>query len=231
MKLKNKKLLIFDFDGTLIDSGPDLAEALNYMLKKLGYATFSLETIHSWVGNGAQTLVKRALLGKTDIEDEIDETLFVEALDIFLKYYKENLCVKTVTYPDVKNTLTTLKNQGYKLAIVTNKPYDFIKPILEKLELLNLFELYIGGDSLSKKKPDPMPLLHICNKLDFKIEDSIMVGDSKNDILAANSANMQSIGVSYGYNYDEDIGIYDPTVVIHDFKDIKNILERINYDK
>jgi len=224
LKFKNKKLIIFDFDGTLIDSGPDLAEAVNHMLTKLGRSTFDLDTIHEWVGNGAQTLVKRALSANTEIDSNIDESLFTNALDIFLSYYKQNVCVKTVTYPDVTNTLKTLKNDGYRLAIVTNKPYNFVKPILKKLELLELFEIYIGGDSLSKKKPDPMPLLHICETLNEQIEDSIMVGDSKNDILAAASCEMQSVGVSYGYNYGEDIGKYNPTVVIHDFKDILTVM-------
>jgi len=224
LRFKNKKLIIFDFDGTLIDSGPDLAEAVNHMLKELGRTTFSLNTIHEWVGNGAQTLVKRALSAKTEIDSDIDESLFTKALDIFLSYYKENVCVKTVTYPDVTSTLKTLKGDDYKLAIVTNKPFDFVKPILQKLELIDLFEVYIGGDSLAKKKPDPMPLNHICETLNININDSIMVGDSKNDILAAASCEMDSIGVSYGYNYGEDIAIYNPTLVIHDFKDMLTVM-------
>lgn len=229
MKLKNKKLIIFDFDGTLIDSGPDLAHALNYTLKKLEKKTYSEDKIHNWVGNGAKTLVKRGLHGKTDIDDQdIDTKELENALDIFLTYYSENVCVNTHTYPNVSDTLKHLKNDGYFLAIVTNKPYAFIKPILQKLELIDLFEYYIGGDSLKKKKPDPEPLLHVCKTLNVDINSSIMVGDSKNDIVAANTCNMQSIGVTYGYNYGEDINIYNPTVVIDNFKDI---LQVINNDK
>jgi phosphoglycolate phosphatase len=226
LKLLDKKLIIFDFDGTLIDSGPDLADALNYMLQKTGNKTYTEDTIHSWVGNGAKTLVKRGLLGKTDVDDqEIDKKEFENSLEVFLTYYSENICVKTTTYPNVSNTLKALSNNGYKMAIVTNKPYAFVKPILETLELLDLFQYYIGGDSLKLKKPSAEPLIHVCNTLNVDIKNSVMVGDSKNDILAANACGMDSIGVSYGYNYGEDISTYNPNIVIDDFKDILRVIE------
>lgn len=223
--IENKKLIIFDLDGTLIDSGPDLAEALNYMLKNLGHETFSEEVIHNWVGNGALTLVKRGLLGKNDLDNSLNDDLVQNALEIFLEYYQENICVKTSAYPHVKDTLEKLKESGYILSIVTNKPYAFIKPILKRLGLQDFFELYVGGDSLELKKPDPAPLLYVCKSLDIDVKDSIMIGDSKNDILAANRCNMQSIGVNYGYNYGEDIKTHNPTVVVDDFKNILTVLE------
>lgn len=224
MEFKDKKLLLFDLDGTLIDSVPDLSDAVNYMLKELNRSVFSEDIIRTWVGNGAQTLVKRALLGQSDISNDIDTELFEKALNIFLIFYKNNVCVNTKLYSDVYETLHSLKKQNYRLVIITNKPYDFIKPILLKLELDNLFEYFIGGDSLEKKKPDPMPLLHVCEKFNISIEDSIMIGDSKNDILAANSIDMDSIGVTYGYNYTEDISVYNPTLVISNFSDISTVL-------
>ena len=212
MNFTKKELLIFDFDGTLIDSVPDLALAVNHTLKSLNKDTFEEDIIRSWVGNGAVTLVKRALSG--------DEILFEKALAIFLTFYKNNLCVKTKLYPNVSSTLKTLKNKGYRLAIVTNKPYDFIEPILKGLELENTFEFCLGGDSLTLKKPNPEPLFYTCKKLGVDVENSLMIGDSKNDILAATSAKMDSIGVSYGYNYGEDIALYKPDVVVDDFADI-----------
>ena len=224
MEFKDKKLLLFDLDGTLIDSVPDLSDAVNYMLKELNRSIFSEDIIRTWVGNGAQTLVKRALLGQSDISNDIDTELFEKALNIFLIFYKNNVCVNTKLYSDVHETLNSLKKQNYRLVIITNKPYDFIKPILLKFELDNLFEYFIGGDSLEKKKPDPMPLLHVCEKFNISIEDSIMIGDSKNDILAANSIDMDSIGVTYGYNYTEDISVYNPTLVISNFSDISTVL-------
>ena len=224
LNISDKKLIIFDFDGTLINSGPDLAASLNYMLNMLGREKFSLEIIDAWVGNGAQTLVKRALSGSIEIDADIDDELFKKALKIFLDYYEENVCVHTISYPNVKDTLTDLKKRGYISAIVTNKPYKFVKPILKKLELFEFFAYYIGGDSLMLKKPDPAPLLHVCERLGIDTKDSVMVGDSKNDIIAASRCKMQSIGVSYGYNYGEDITEYNPSVVIDDFKDILRVL-------
>jgi phosphoglycolate phosphatase len=225
LQLTHKKHIIFDLDGTLIDSGPDLAEAVNVMLESLGRERFSLETIHEWVGNGAQTLVKRALLGRAEVDEEINGELFENALETFLSYYEQNVCVKTVTYPHVIAALQALRQKGYKLSIVTNKPYKFIQPILESFEIEELFDLYLGGDSLPQKKPDPTPLLHICKELSVSVEESIMVGDSKNDILAAGACGMESIGVSYGYNYGEDISLYNPTLVVNQFDKILEVVE------
>ncbi len=221
---ENKEVILFDLDGTLVDSAPDLALALNHTLKTLEQKTFHHDTIRSWVGNGAQTLVKRGLSGSTIVNESIDPEFFDKALNIFLDFYSNNLCVTTVTYPNVHQTLQKLKDMGYRLVLVTNKPYDFIQPLLEGLGMEDLFELCLGGDSLEKRKPDPLPLLHVCESLDICTSKCVMIGDSKNDILAANSANMQSIGVSYGYNYDEDISAYEPDIVIHDFDEIIKLL-------
>jgi len=220
----NKKLLIFDFDGTLIDSVPDLADALNKMLIQLNRKTFDESTIRYWVGNGAQTLVKRALLGHSDITDFIEDSKYRDALAIFLSFYQKNCSKKTSLYPGVKKTLINLKKYGYQLAIVTNKPSLFIEPILHSLGLETLFTLSLGGDSLDEKKPSPKPLLYICNKLQYSLEETLMIGDSKNDIIAANSANIQSVAVSYGYNYGEDISNYNPTVIIDDFQELSSLL-------
>jgi len=221
---KNKKLIIFDLDGTLINSALDLALSINYMLSALGQDTFNEETIHKWVGNGALTLVKRALSGSRDEDENLDETHVKNALEIFLDYYEKNLCNKTVPYPNVVETLHALKNKGYTLAIVTNKPFAFVPTILKRLNIDYMFTCILGGDSLSKKKPDPMPLLHTCKTLKIDVKNSIMIGDSKNDILAANACGMESIGVTYGYNYGEDIGIYKPNIIIDDFSELLKYL-------
>ncbi len=220
MHFKNKKAILFDLDGTLIDSAPDLANSINYMLRELQQDTFDEKQIRSWVGNGAKTLVKRALLANKKSDDKIAQ----DGLEIFLDHYKNNLCNKTVLYPSVKKRLKELKDRGFMLAIITNKPYDFISPILKKLEIDNYFEDFIGGDSLKFKKPDPTPLLFMCDKLKVPIDQAIMIGDSKNDILAARAASMSNIALSYGYNYNEDLNIYEPDLILDNFGKIADYL-------
>lgn len=220
LKFTSKKVILFDLDGTLIDSAPDLASAINHMLSSLARPTFSEDTIRSWVGNGANILVKRGLSGQADIDNNLDEDLFAQALHTFLSFYKENVCINTRLYLGVHASLTKLKAQGYRLVIVTNKPVEFIQPILVKLALSDLFEMQLGGDSLAKRKPSPEPLLHVCQALNVSVEECLMVGDSKNDILAAKAANMDSIGLTYGYNYGEDIALHQPELVCDNFSDI-----------
>lgn len=225
MKLKNKRLLIFDLDGTLIDSVPDLAQSVNFTLKQLDKKLFDEKTIRKWVGNGAVTLVKRALSGSVNISEDLDNELFEKAIKIFLENYTNNLCNSTKIYPNVKSSLEELKTRGYILSIVTNKPYQFIEPILSSLKIEYLFEYYIGADSLDVKKPHPQPLLYMCDKFSIDINSAVIIGDSKNDILAGISANIDTIGVTYGYNYNENISYYNPTIIIDNFEDILFSLE------
>ena len=220
MKFTDKKAILFDLDGTLIDSGPDLALAINHMLTSIGRDEFSSDVIHSWVGNGASILVQRGLSGQADIDPNLDPELLEKSLATFLDFYAKNLCVGTVTYPHVRSTLKILKAKGYRLAIITNKPFDFVQPILDGLDLNGLFESILGGDSLDKRKPDPLPLHYTCEKLGVTVDECVMVGDSKNDILAAHAANMQSIGLTYGYNYGEDINEHNPDISFDDFADM-----------
>ena len=224
MEFKNKKVIIFDLDGTLIDSAADLAYAINAMLTKLQRPTASETLIYTWIGNGAATLVQRALSHSKTIDSTLDKALSQKALAIFLEFYRQNLCTRTRIYPKVKDTLIKLKEKGYYLTIVTNKPFKFVAPILEHLALNHLFELVLGADSLEEKKPHPLPLLHTCQAFNISVQESIMIGDSKNDILAAHACEMQSIAVSYGYNHDEDITIHQPSLVINDFSTLLEVL-------
>jgi len=216
-----KELIIFDLDGTLINSVPDLATSVNFMLNKLNRKTFSEDEIHKWVGNGATALVKRALSGSREIK-EINETLFNKAFEIFMTYYQNNVCEKTIIYPNVKETLEKLQHK--KLAIVTNKPYKFIEPILKKLDI-DMFDLYIGADSLDEKKPSPKPLLYVCKKFNINPKNAIMIGDSKNDIISAKNANIESVGVTWGYNYGESIEKYNPDYIIDDMQKLLEIIK------
>jgi len=223
LDFNNKKLIIFDLDGTLIDSVPDLALAINLTLKSLNLKEFSEDTIRAWVGNGALALVQRALSSSVEIDKNLNIGFVNKALKIFLEYYKNNLTTSTILYPHVKQILKYLKEKEYVLSIVTNKPFKFVSPILKNLNIEQYFTYCVGADSLDEKKPSAKPLIHVCEKLNISIENSIMIGDSKNDILSASNAKMDSIAVSYGYNYDEDITKYNPNIIFDEFSLLKEV--------
>ena len=213
-----KQLLIFDFDGTLIDSVPDLADATNAMLNTLGKETYPIETIRNWIGNGSRLLVERALAGKVEVlEGELTVEEANHAEHLFFEAYKNLSGSKTVAYPDVDSGLKKLKAAGFTLALVTNKPIRFVPKILQSFGWQDLFSEVLGGDSLSTKKPDPAPLLHVCKALNVTPEQAVMIGDSRNDILAGQNANMDTLGLSYGYNYGQDIRELNPTAAFDDF--------------
>ena len=217
-QIMDKQLLIFDFDGTLIDSVPDLADATNAMLTIIGKTLYPLETIRNWVGNGSRMLVERALVGKVDVlEGELTEEAVDHAEQVFFDAYKNISGSKTVAYPDVDSGLRKLQAAGFKLALVTNKPIRFVPKILQSFGWQDLFSEVLGGDSLSTKKPDPAPLLHVCEALNINPEQAVMIGDSRNDILAGQNANMDTFGLSYGYNYGQDIRELNPTEAFDDF--------------
>jgi phosphoglycolate phosphatase len=220
----DKKLLIFDFDGTLIDSVPDLADAANIMLKQLGKATYPLDTIAKWIGNGARVLVERALSGNVVIDDSLLITDVEEAERLFFAAYAEHDASKTKSYPDVDQGLRQLKEAGFTLALVTNKPIRFVPNILESLGWAPLFDMVLGGDSLPVKKPDPAPLLQVCETLNYKPTQAIMIGDSINDISAGKNAGIDTVGLSYGYNYGKDIRDSKPNQAFDHFAELLNWL-------
>jgi phosphoglycolate phosphatase len=224
--LQEKNVLLFDLDGTLVDSAPDLALAVNKTLLDLGRAEFDQHTIHHWVGNGAKVLIERALSGAAEIDPQLDPALSQDALAIFLTHYQQCLCVESTLYDDVKEGLLTLKNAGFRLAIITNKPAVFIQPILTGLGINNVFELLIGGDSLLERKPHPAPLHYALEELKVSAQQCVMIGDSKNDILAAKAAHIDSVGLTYGYNYGEDINQYQPQWCFDSFAELLTALKR-----
>ena len=217
----NKQLLIFDFDGTLIDSVPDLADATNAMLTTLGRDTYPIETIRNWIGNGSRMLVERALVGDVTVpEGALTQAEADHAEQIFFEAYKNLSGSKTVAYPDVDSGLKKLHAAGYTLALVTNKPIRFVPKILASFGWQDLFSEVMGGDSLPVKKPDPAPLLHVCDALNVSVAQSVMIGDSRNDMLAGQNANMDTLGLSYGYNYGQDIRELNPTEAFDNFADL-----------
>lgn len=222
MDFKDKELIIFDFDGTLINSIPDLATAVNKMLTHFDLPVIDIELIASFVGNGAATLVKRALELALQ-ERELTDDFFAKAFAFYLSAYKDVSCQNTFTYPGVVDTLRYLDQKGYKMVICTNKPFRYIESILDFLSIKQYFKIWIGEDSIPEKKPDAAPLLYLANAMNTTIEKSIMVGDSKNDILAAHNAAMDSIGVTYGYNYNENIADYRPGLILDSFSDLQKL--------
>lgn len=214
----DKQLLIFDFDGTLIDSVPDLADATNAMLTTLGKNSYPIDTIRNWVGNGSRMLVERALVGKIEVLDgELTKEDVDHAEQVFFDAYSNMGSSKTIAYPDVDSGLKKLKASGFTLALVTNKPIRFVPKILQSFGWQDLFNEVLGGDSLPVKKPDPTPLLHVCEALHIVPNQAVMIGDSRNDILAGQNANMDTFGLSYGYNYGQDIRELNPTKAFDDF--------------
>ncbi|MDX1816723.1 MAG: phosphoglycolate phosphatase [Marinobacter sp.] len=194
---------LFDLDGTLVDSAPDLAAAVDQMLEHLGRSPAGIDRVRNWVGNGAAILIRRALAGQTDWEPARpgDDALFKDALTIFYHHYGLINGRYSRVYPGVEDCLTHLRQQGCRLAVVTNKPEQFVAPLLEQMGLDHWFDLSIGGDTLPVKKPDPAPLLHAMEQLGGTKGTSVMVGDSAADVNAAIAAGIPCVAVRYGYNF------------------------------
>ncbi|HEX5538889.1 MAG TPA: HAD-IA family hydrolase, partial [Methylophilaceae bacterium] len=156
------------------------------------------DAIVSYIGNGAAKLIKRLLTGQMDGEPEAD--IFDEAQALFYRHYAEVLDVHTQFYPGVIEGLRTLKNLGLRLACITNKPAQFTVPLLKIMGLHAYFDLVVSGDSLARKKPDPLPLLHVCEQFFIAPAEMAMIGDSAADMEAARAAGCYAIYVPYGYN-------------------------------
>ncbi len=220
MTIQNKKLFIFDLDGTLVDTAPDFKNSINYMLNELNETEVSLEEIRNWVGYGARELIRRTVVNKNIPHDD---KRIEEMLKIFLLHYTHNIDDDSVLFNNVKNVLKFLKNNGIKLAVCTNKMERLSNILLEKLNVLHMFDYLVGGDSLSKNKPDPFPLLNICEKLNTDTSDSIMIGDSVTDLNAGKGAGMPVVLVSYGYTDNKDI-YNEADLVINDFSQLKELV-------
>tara|TARA_B100000242_G_scaffold117450_1_gene82067 strand:+ start:1662 stop:2327 length:666 start_codon:yes stop_codon:yes gene_type:complete len=220
MTIQNKKLFIFDLDGTLVDTAPDFKNSINYMLNELNESEVSLEEIRNWVGYGARELIRRTVVDKNIPHDE---QRIEEMLKIFLLHYTHNIDDDSVLFNNVRNVLEFLKDNGIKLAVCTNKMERLSNILLEKLNVLHIFDYLVGGDSLSKSKPDPFPLINICEKLNTEISDSIMIGDSVTDLNAGKGAGMPVVLVSYGYTDNKDI-YNEADLVINDFSQLKELV-------
>ncbi|TLF45959.1 phosphoglycolate phosphatase [Halomonas urmiana] len=206
--LNDIRLVAFDLDGTLIDSVPDLAVAADAALAELGLTPQGEARVHDWVGNGSLTLMARAL--EAALGGAPDEALLARAHRGFLDHYGRVPCARTRLYPGAREALAALAARGLPLALVTNKPSAFIAPLLEAFGLDGHFALCLGGDSLTAKKPDPAPLLHVAAHFDVSPSACLMVGDSRHDIAAGRAAGFRTLAVPYGYNHGEPVALSRP---------------------
>lgn len=191
------ELVLFDLDGTLVDSAPDIAAAAEAARDEFGLPRLSVARIKSFIGNGADRLIHRALTD--DIDGEADAEMFEIGRRRFIGYYAENICTKSRAYSGVTQTLTRLEHLGCRLGCVTNKPGRFSEPLLKSLGLRQYFTVVVSGDSLPTQKPDPAPLLHAAARCATRPQRCLVVGDSPTDIKAARNAGMAVACVKYGY--------------------------------
>ena len=217
-------MVLIDVDGTLVDSVPDLAYCVDEMMKRLGREPWGEARVRDWVGNGVERLVRRALVGRLD--GEPDEAEFERAYPIFLDLYADNTSRRSVLYPGVREGLDYLKRAGYALGCVTNKAERFTVPLLKDLGIHDDFAIVVSGDTLAHKKPHPEPLLHAARFFGVAPADSLMVGDSVNDVKAARAAGFMVACVPYGYNHGDDIRDAQPDLVIDTLADLRTELEK-----
>jgi phosphoglycolate phosphatase len=218
----NGALVIFDLDGTLVDSAPDLLASMTYALDLLNIDVPTMASMTSYIGNGAGRLVHRCLTNSFD--GTADEALFDQASKHFFDHYGANVCAKSALFPCVTATLSELKNCGYRLACVTNKPARFTDPLLAQIGLSEFFSITLSGDSLDKKKPAPDQLLYAAEWCDTSPERCTMVGDTVTDIEAAHRANIQVISVSYGYGSRPDLLALSPLAIVDSIDQIIDII-------
>ena len=222
MALKKPEMVLFDLDGTLVDSAPDLAYSVDATLSELGLPVRGESRIRYWIGNGIERTLKRAMINA--MHGEPDTKLFDRALPIFMDIYADNAARRSRFYAGVREGLDYLKNHNYKIGCVTNKREQFTHILLKALGVFDDFGIVISGDTLPKKKPDPLPLLHAAQFFNVQPQNALMVGDSMNDVDAARAAGFQILCVSYGYNHGRDIREANPDAVVDSLAELPALM-------
>jgi phosphoglycolate phosphatase len=207
------KLIMFDLDGTLIDTSKDITNALNYAIKPYGFKDLSVEDTIKMIGEGVTRLIEKILTNeKSQLRDEV--------IKKFLDYYSEHLVDYSSIYPYVRETLEMLN--GYKKAVISNKRGYLSMRLLDRLSLLKYFDLVIGSDTISERKPSPTPVIYVFTKLGIDPHESIIVGDSNYDIEAGKKAGIKTVAVTYGYR--ERQYLLDADYIIDNIKDVLKLL-------
>jgi phosphoglycolate phosphatase len=218
------RAVMIDLDGTLLDTIPDLAAATNLMLGHLGHQPLSLDVVRTYVGKGIPRLVERALA--RDIDGRTDATALAAALPVFERFYTEVNGRHTTIYPGVREGLEQFHAAGFRLACVTNKSGAFTGPLLERMGLAHFFDLTVAGDTLPRKKPDPMQLLHACAQFGVSPDRMLMVGDSGNDAQAARAAGCPVFCVPYGYNEGQPVQSLDVDAIVGSLADCIPLIKK-----
>ena len=214
-KRRSFDLIVFDLDGTLVDSRIDLANSVNHTRTFLGLAPAANDLIYTYVGDGAFTLLQRAL-GPGFSEAEIRR-----AVELFLEHYNQHLLDNTLLYPGVVEALEQL--DGALLAVLTNKPVGPSISILKGLGVLEKFRFVFGGDSFEQKKPNPMGIFQILSETGIPPQRTLMVGDSRNDIMTGRNAGIPTCGVTYGLAPDQLVDP-KPDFLIDDIKQLPGLI-------
>ena len=205
------QLLLLDLDGTLIDSVPDLTTAVDAMLAGLKRPAAGADNVSHWVGNGADLLIRRALCdGDENAARALPAAAVQPARTLFDQAYLQALHQATGAYPGVGEFLQAVQQAAVPMVLITNKPRLFTLPLLESLGWLPYFALVLCADDLAEQKPSPLPLLHACEQQQVAPAQALMIGDSRNDMQAAQAAAVACAAVTYGYNHGADIAASAP---------------------
>ena len=217
-----KEIIVFDLDGTLINSAPDLCYALNQTLSEINIPEITLQEVMGYLGDGALELIKRGITKYSNIKNFDTELLRLR----FLEIYDNCLLNKTDFYPNVLQSLKDLKKMDFTLAICTNKPELLAKRIINGLNGSSFFDIITGGDTYEYRKPDPRHLINTILETGKKVETAIMIGDSENDINCAKKANIPSIAVNFGYS-KVPVESLNPDLVMSDYINLTQHIEDI----
>jgi phosphoglycolate phosphatase len=214
------RAVIFDLDGTLVDTAPDLMGATNHVLSLLERRPISMKEVRSFVGHGAKALIAR---GTSATGDALDPKSLDYYHAEFLRYYEKNIAVHSEIFPGVVALLDRCKAEGFKMGVCTNKIEGLSVRLLNALDLSKYFGAVVGPDTISIAKPDPAPYFETLKRLDVKVPKSVMIGDSETDILTARAAEVPVIAVTFGYT-PKPVAEYAPDYLVSHFDEIWDIL-------
>ena len=209
---------LFDLDGTLVDTAPDLLVALNAVLSARDQLSADIEFARHWVGFGARVMIEQALFHHD--AQPLDSLQLERAFEEFIESYQENLAVESAPYPGVVETLEQLKSEGVPVGVVTNKMERLSRDLLESLNLDQLIQVLVGGDTLQVRKPRPEPVLHACETLGTDPRQAVLVGDSSTDVETARAAGCAAVCVTYGYSHGIAPQDLDADLLVHSLLDV-----------